>query len=342
MELMLKSDIFTFTKLSDSDFLTCKNALKPVRVPIEQSTAWGDFNQDIQGREYLGTFRYDDADGKLIALATAILYREKGRDWIWIKHGPLFAAVPTTEVIAKLCATLKKQFGSIHSTKPVFIRLSMPSKVGALTLPFEHTMYDQTIVIDLEKPEDTLFAEFSQSGRQGVRKALKASVTVQEVTKNVSDFFAEKCYPILEETGSRDKFGIHPLTTYTTMLSSLEAATLFVAGVNEDIQAWAIITEYDGQALYYYGASNATARETHAAYALQWEIIKTLKNRDVVAYDLMGIAGKHYPSLANVTKFKTKFSKNIVEMPLTYDLPIQSAKYRALSLAIKAKRKLQK
>lgn len=339
---MLKSDIFTFSQLNDADFLTYQKALSPLKVPLEQTIKWGNFNQNIAGREYLGSFRYHDNAGRFVALATAILYHEKGRNWIWIKHGPLFAVIPNTETIKKMCATLRYQFATASNTKPLFIRLTLPSGVAPLTLPFEHTMYDETIVIDLKKSEETLFAELSQSGRQGVRKALKASITVQEITKNTSDFFAKKCYPILEETGSRDKFGIHPLTTYTTMLESLpEEAKLFVAGGDEDVQAWAIITEYDGQALYYYGASNAKSRETHAAYALQWEVIKTLKDRSCTTYDLMGIAGKHYPSLANVTKFKTKFSKNIVTLPLTYDLPLQPLRYCIVTSAIKVKRKLK-
>ena len=339
---MSKPEIYTFTELTDAEFLKYQSALLPNVVPLEQSPLWGKFNDDVAGRKNLGSFVYKENE-TLIALATAILYQEKGRNWIWIKHGPIFASTPNTEVIKKMCATLITQFGKAEFLNPVFIRVSLPNKTSPLVLPFEHTMYDETIVIELDKNEDELFAGMSQSGRQGVRKAAKYAVEVKEIIENKSAYFSEKCYPILKETGSRDKFGIHPLSIYTTMLDKLsQASRLYVAVHEGTVEAWAITTEYNGVAMYYYGASSAKARETSAAYALQWEIIKVMKERDNNSYDLMGIAGEHFPTLKNVTQFKSKFSKNIVKVPFTYDLPIQPLKYRLLSVGLKAKRKISK
>lgn len=333
---------YTVSNITRSDFLKYQAALVPVIVPLEQSPSWGQFNNAVEGRTYLGSFRYDDQDGKLIALASVILYKERGRNWIWIKHGPVFAQTPSTDVIKKMCATLKLQFTNYDNLSPVFIRVNMPGKAGSLVLPFEHTMYDETVIIDLTKSEEELFAGMSQSGRQGVRKAIKNQIMVEEVSTNTADYFEKQCYPILKETGERDGFGIHPLKIYTTMLENLPESKLYVARHNDTIEAWAIITEYNKVAMYYYGGSSAVARETSAAYALHWEIMKTMKARGNSYYDLMGIAGKHFQALKNVTQFKTKFSKNIVKIPITYDLPLQPVKYRALSVAIKAKRKFRR
>ena len=99
MELMLKPEKYTFHKLTEAEFLDYQNALLPVVVPLEQSIIWGDFNDSVSEREFLGSFKYQDSSGKFIALASATLYHERGRDWIWIKHGPLFASVPNTEII---------------------------------------------------------------------------------------------------------------------------------------------------------------------------------------------------------------------------------------------------
>lgn len=336
------SKTFTVSNLTEKEFLKCQEALLPVVVPLEQSPSWGVFNDAIESREYLGSFRYDDEDGKLIALASAVLYKERARNWIWIKHGPVFAFTPTTEVIKKLCATLKHQFSNLDGLHAVFIRVSMPHKTAPLVLPFEHTMYDETVIVDLEKSEEELLAGMSQSGRQGVRKAIKNSITVEEVTDEPSSFFENECYPILQETGLRDGFGIHPLSVYTSMLRKLPQSKLFVALHNNKVEAWAITTEYNSQAMYYYGGSSARARETSAAYALHWEIMKIMKASGSKTYDLMGIAGKHFQALKNVTQFKIKFSKNIVKIPMTYDLPLQTVKYRALSVALKTKRKLRR
>lgn len=92
--------------------------------------------------------------------------------------------------------------------------------------------------------------------------------------------------------------------------------------------------------MYYYGGSSAEARENHAAYLLHFEIMKSLKANDATTYDLMGIAGKHCTALKNVSQFKLKFSKKIVNVNITYDLPINKLKYRAFSLAVQSKRKI--
>jgi hypothetical protein len=334
------SAIFSYTAINEQEFLKIAKALKPVRIPIEQSPSWGNFDNALPDRQFLGTFRYDEGD-RLIAIASATLYRQKGRNWIWIKHGPLYAHVPNTATIKKMCSTLKQQFSSVKNVSPLFVRLSSPSQISDLKIPFEHTMYDQTVIVDLTKTEEVLFAEMSQSARQGIRKAEKAGVTIEEIPPQQFNTFGKELYPILSETASRSGFGVHGATLYQTMLEHLQPhVRLFVALVDKKPVAWAITSEFDDRALYYYGASNSQARDTHAPYLLHWHIIKAMKSRGIKEYDLMGIAGKNYPSLANVSTFKLKFSKNIVEIPEAYDLPLNGLKYTLLATAIKTKRKL--
>ena len=333
------NDLFTIKTLDFEEFEVCHQALSPLKVPIEQTHLWGAFDDSVANRSFLGSFRYDDADGKMVAIASATLYQQKGRDWIWIKHGPLFASVPNTEIIQKMCSTLRSQFKTVDGTKPLFIRLSMPQKVHPLLLPFEHTMYDETVVVDLSQSEEEILAGMSQSGRQGYRRALKAGVEIREITENSTKVFSSQCYPILSETGKRGGFGIHPESLYTAMLEKLEdKVRLYCAYFEEKIVAWAITTEYDGSALYYYGGSNDTARDTSAPYLLHVEIIKAMQARGNATYDFMGIAGKNYPSLANVTQFKLKFSKNIVKTAQTYDLPLQTVRYSFITKLIDLRR----
>lgn len=336
------SKIFSYKQLENNEFESIAKALSPLKVPLEQTPYWGEFDNSIAGRKFLGCFRYDQ-NKKLVALASATLYKEKLRNWIWIKHGPLFAAEPNTEIIQKMCATLTEQFSN-HSSKPVFIRLTMPNRVKPMVLPFEHTMYDQTVIIDLAKSEDELLASMSQSGRQGIRKAIKYKVAVKELSHDQAlENFNKKFYPILSETASRGGFGIHPAKLYLSMIACLpKQSRLYGAYYQNEVVAWAITTEYRGNALYYYGASNQAARESHAPYLLHWEIIKAMKTRSNKTYDFMGIAGKNYPSLKNVTQFKLKFSKNIVDIAQTYDLPLQPLKYRFLASGLKLKRKLKR
>lgn len=333
--------LFAVTELTDTEFSTLEKAVLPMVVPLEQSPLWGAFDNSIIGRTFLGSFKFCDENGLLIALGSATLYSQKGRDWIWFKHGPLFASTPNTDVVQKLCTTLKHHFSSVKNTKPLFIRLTMPTKSSDLKLPFEHTMYDQTVIVDLTQAEEEILSNMSQSGRRGIRSAQKTSTKVREVIDDRSSFFTKHCYPILKETGSRDGFGIHPLKLYTSLLDTLpNNSRLYVSEEGSEVLAWAITTEYNKQAMYYYGGSSAKARDSFAAYLLHWEIMKEMKDRGNTSYDFMGIAGKNYEGLKNVTQFKIKFSKNIVDVPFTYDLPIRPLKYMALTTALKLKRKL--
>lgn len=339
------SKTLTVNTLTDAEFERRKKDLLPVRVPLEQSPTWGVFDDTNKDRTYLGSFEYRDK-GMLVAVASFTLYQQKHRDWIWCKHGPLFATVPNTESVQKMCATLREQFSSVKTkdavVNPVFIRMNVPTKTQPLALPFEHTMYDQTVVVDLTLSEDDILAGMSQSGRRGIRSAEKTDVVVREATHDRTAFFKKQCYPILRETGARDGFGIHPLSVYTNMLTSLkDESRLYVAESSGEVLAWAITTEYNQLAMYYYGGSSTKARESFAAYALHWQIIKVMKARGNLSYDFMGIAGKNYEGLKNVTQFKIKFSKNIVDIPFTYDLPLKPLAYKLLSSAIKLKRALK-
>lgn len=335
------SSTYTFKKIDSAEFSKLQKAILPITIPIEQSPVWGEFDDSLPERTFLGTFSYLDGE-RYVALASATLYRQKGRDWIWIKHGPIYAHEPNTDMIKKMCSTLKQQFSEVDGVKPVFIRLSSTNKVKPLVAPFEHTMYDQTVVIDLTKTEEELLADMSQSGRQGVRRAGKADVVINEVAPENYSKFKTDLYPILAETASRSKFGVHPAGLYEAMLEKLQPhVRLYEAKVQNKPVAWALTTEFGGQGLYYYGASNLEARDTYAPYLLHWQIIKAMKERGNKTYDFMGIAGKNYPSLANVTTFKLKFSKNITDVRPAYDLPLQPAKYKLLASAIKLRRKLR-
>lgn len=342
MVIYFMNDIFKYTPLNETEFQKIVSELGSTNLPIEQTPIWGNFDNHIQGREFLGSFKYTGSDDSLIAIASATLYKQKGRNWIWIKHGPVFKSTPDTQTIEKICDTFRHQFSNSQYKTSLFIRLSTPAKTNSLKTPFEHTMYDQTIIIDLNKTEDEILSDMNQSGRQGYRRAIKAGVKVHEVTEDRIKVFQNQCYPILQETGKRGGFGVHPLAIYTTLLECLsENARLYVATLDKVIIAWAITTEYNKRSLYYYGGSNILARDTYAPYLLHVEIIKDMKKHGNLSYDFMGIAGKNYPSLANVTQFKMKFSKNITDVTEAYDLPFSNMRYWLFSNLLRLKRKLR-
>lgn len=342
MCVVLMNNQLNIKKIDQIEFEKLEKSLKPLVVPLEQSPTWGEFDNVIDGREFLGSYGFYNSKEQLIALGSATLYKQKGRDWIWFKHGPVFTSVPNSEAVQKMCTALKSYFKDYSNGSILFIRLSSPSASHDLTLPFEHTMYDQTVIVDLTQSEDEILKGMSQSGRRSLREAQKTGITVEEITRDRSDYFTKNCFPILQETGLRDGFGIHPISSYTAMLDTLkDVARLYVAKDESEVLAWAITTEYNTQAIYYYGGSSAKARVSSAAYLLQWEMMMATKSRGNKTYDFMGIAGKNFAGLKNVTQFKIKFSKNIVDIPFTYDLPLKKLTYRILSIAISLRRKFR-
>src|SRR4051794_13146287 len=106
------STIYTFQKLAEAEFKKQARTLG-TPLPIEQTPFWGRFDDKQAERQFLGSFSYFEGN-RLIAVASATFYHQKGRNWIWSKHGPIFASVPNSEVIKKMCATLKSQFSSVN------------------------------------------------------------------------------------------------------------------------------------------------------------------------------------------------------------------------------------
>lgn len=336
------SEKYQISSINRAEFERYTEAIKPVVTPIEQSPLWAGFESKISGREPLGAFKVMHR-GRLVAIFSATLYKNRGRDWVWIKHGPLFASVPTSQIVQQVCSGLKSYFSRVRNVSPVFIRLSSPTKITGLKEPFEHTMYDQTVVVDLTKDQEELFLSFSQSVRQAVKKARRLKVEINELSKaEAVKNFDKHHYLILTETAKRAGFKVHPASLYKKMLEELwPNARLYEARYNDKVVAWAIVTEYQDTATYYYSASNQAARESEAQYLLQWQIITDLRARGLLRYDLMGIAGKHSPHLASVTGFKKKFAKNSIDVPQTYDLLIKPLAYYLITAGIKLRRRLR-
>jgi hypothetical protein len=311
-----------------------------VKVPIEQTSLWQKFDQSIAGRRPLGFYAYMNGN-KPLAVFTMTLYTQRGYNWIWIKHGPVWLSdnIRQHEDFVK---ELKSFVAKNIRPKPCFIRLNLTDKTANAKLPLQHTMYEKTIVIDLRQSLEQIQAGMSQSGRRDLRKALKNSLVTKEMSiTSAKDF--RPFYNILQETAQRDGFGSHPASLYLNMLSSLpDNARLFAVYPKKEpknVLAWAIITVYKGSALYYYGASSQAARQNFAPYKLHWDIMQTLKTEGTTSYDFMGIASKNYPGLKNVSVFKEKFSKQITEVSPTYDIVLQPTRYHALKVLYKLRGK---
>lgn len=146
-----------------------------------------------------------------------------------------------------------------------------------------------TIQIDLGRGEDELLSGMDKDTRWSVRTAERRGVRVEER----SDPEALRALQVLySATGERAGFITRPDWYYERVWSTLlEAghASLYLALAEERAVAGAMIYWCGERAVYWYGASDEAARQTYAAFALQWHCIRAAKARGAKTYDLGGI-----------------------------------------------------
>jgi len=311
-----------------------------VPLPIEQAPVWATFDAVVEGRSHWGRLAFRDEDGTPAAVVSFALQRGPGGfRYLWAKNGPVWLVEPTPDRERALRDHLVQRLRQVDP-RLVFVRLHAMHEAPDLRPVLQGITYDRTVVVDLDRSEDDIFAAMKQQGRRAIRKALKDdSLTVAEETGLDEAAFAE-LYDVFVETGEREGFGPHPARRYLDMLRTLgpEHARVFVTRREGRVLAWALVLVNDGAALYSVGASNAEARGAYAADLLHWHVIRTLAAEGVRSYDLAGAGSDRFPGLSGLTQFKTKFEKELTEVPPAWDLPLHPRGYDGLVRALAAKR----
>lgn len=327
---------FQLLEVSDD---TYREIADGVALPIEQAPVWDRFDAVVAGREpwHRLALYEDDAPRAVINLT---MQRGPGLlRYLWAKNGPVWLAPPSPVQEAAMHSCLRT-VGRKAVRGAVFLRLHAWHDAPHLQPVLQGITYDRTVVVDLAKGEDAVFAGMKQQGRRAIRKALKDdTLTCEEETAQDPTRFAE-LYDVFVETGRREGFGPHPAQRYLDMLSTLgpQHARIFVTRREGRALAWALVLVNDGAGLYSVGASNAEARGAHAADLLHWRIMQTLAGEGIASYDLAGAGSDRFPGLHGLTQFKTKFEREISEVAPAWDLALRPTIYRGLVFALRAKR----
>ncbi len=311
-------------------------------VPLEQTPQWARFERET-GRKPFGIFAYFEPDGRgggLVAVASYLHSTRRLRESMVVVNGPVWFAERTPAAERRLLDTLRAQFGADHRVDPVFVRLQVQHPQPPVAKALEPGWYDREIVVDLTQDEKVMLASFRPNARQSIRKATRAGVVIRTIDRaERAELFRRELFPIMAETAARDEFSSFASGYYQTLLDSLADYTeLLVAYLDGKAISWLITTEFRGYSVYYFAASSAEGRRTFAPYLLLWESFRMLRERGNHSCGLTGIVSETYPSLANVTTFKRNFSKNVVVLPTTFDVPLKPLQYRLLSEALRVRR----
>lgn len=337
---MATSTLLTVQQLTGEEFEHLVAEYPESVVPIEQSPHWIRTEQQSSARKSYGLFAYYDDGGQLVATASLMLFSSRLRQSLVAINGPAWFAARTPELERRLVETIKEQAAVDPAIDPLYLRLQVVNEQIGVSEALEAGWYDREIVVDLTPTEDELFAGFRANARQSVRKAHRAGVEIRFIEPAEREAaFARDLFPILQETAERDDFAAFDSAYYERLLRELpELTRLAVAYHDGTAVSWLITTEYRGYAVYYFAGSSLAARGMFAPYLLLWETFKVLKAAGNHSCGMTGIVSKRYPQLANVTTFKRNWSKNEVELPVTYDVPLHPVKYAAVRMYLSARR----
>ena len=205
----------------------------------------------------------------------------------------------------------------------------------------------RTIIIPLDGTEDEILARMNQKTRYNIRLSMKKDLSVEESTD------AAVFHELMEQTGSRDAFGVHSEAYYRRCLECFgegkKGRILLVRYQGKPLSALMLFIE--GKRGYYlYGASSNEERNRMPNYLAQWTAIRTCMDAGCTEYDLWGIPDEdeekleaqfadRHDGLWQVYRFKRGFGGQVKRTMGSFDHIYDPLLYRAVKFADTQRRK---
>ncbi len=167
----------------------------------------------------------------------------------------------------------------------------------------------ETVVVDLRGEGDRLWREIGSTRRNDIRRAKRKGVKVREGCLNDVEAFHGMLCDTLARCGKEPQ----KLSFFRELLEAmvpLGMATFFVAHVDGQPVAGAIMLHSGRMTCYWSGASSELGRGSAANVLVQWMGILDARERGSLTYDFLGID----PRLPGISAFKEGFGGS----PTTY------------------------
>ena len=285
-----------------------------------QSKEWKGY-QEALGRE---TRVYGGFQGtEMAASALVVIDKTAANLSTWeVPRGPIGSGA------AELAAHIVRE---ARAAKALFLRLSPaePLALEGFGPSDGHSQPEATRILDLTLDPEALLGQMKPKGRYNIRLAQRHDLETRD--GDVAAFHA-----LLQRTGARDGFGIHPLSHYDAFLKHLPGAFLLMAYHQGDEPIAGLIgVTWGGTGIYYYGASDERHRSFMAPYLLQWKAMERCRAAGCARYDLLGVAppetGANH-AWAGITGFKEKFGGELVTYAPEKQLVLRPLPYALLKL----------
>ena len=201
----------------------------------------------------------------------------------------------------------------------------------------DQIQFKNTVLIDLNLPEEEMLARMKQKARYNVRLAEKKGVSLRIGTLDDLSLL----YKMYAETSVRDGFVIRDEGYYKTvwtlfMNSSQPTCEPIIAEVDGEAVAAIFVFYFAGRAYYVYGMSRNLHREKMPTYLLQWEAMKRAKVRGCTVYDLWGAPEDfdESDSMWGVYRFKEGLGGKVVRTLGAWDFAPSPLWYKMYSEVI--------
>ncbi|MBI5416781.1 peptidoglycan bridge formation glycyltransferase FemA/FemB family protein [Candidatus Poribacteria bacterium] len=301
---------------------------------ILQSYAWGEIKHKYSWDAIrLGIFLNNELKGVILLLKRKLPF-SGGRSILYAPRGPIID-FNDSEIFGNLIDGIKKiskKHKAIVLKIDPFISNDDENKKKILHnygfIKINQQIQPRcTFILDIDKPEDIILANFESKTRYNIKVAIKKGVKIKRAgdrEEGVAVF-----YDLLKKTASRDQFTIHSKDYYHTVWNMLKAdnrCEIFLASVEDKIAAGVFLFIFNKTCWYMYGASDNIYRNHMPNQLLHWEIILWAKQQGIKEYDLWGIpcdAHENHP-LWGVYRFKKGFNGKLVKLIGCYDLPLSN------------------
>ncbi len=188
-----------------------------------------------------------------------------------------------------------------------------------------------TMVVDLNKSEDELFASFERKCRNIIRKSIDLGTTVEE-TDDV-----KLIYECIRDTLRRQNSPyLAQYKFFEELKNNLKDNVKFYIAKNKDTLQGVSVVLFDDKDGYYYYSGTAENSVPGSINLLQFEIMKDLMKKGIKKYDLVGVRlnVKKDSKYAAIRRFKERFKPELIE-GFAFRVVLKPLKYAIFNVMIK-------
>jgi len=191
----------------------------------------------------------------------------------------------------------------------------------------------RTLLMDLSKSDEELFAAMRKKTRQYIHKAERAAVVTEE-TRDLGRFLK-----VLGAVAQRDRFATHSREYFERLLDAFgDRALLMLARVGEEDAGALLLVRMADRAWELYGGWSGAHAEARPFYLLKWRAMLRMRQLGVRRYDMCGLAEGADDPLAGVENFKLGYGGEVVTWIGALETPVRPLLYPLWQLA--ARRRL--